>query len=722
MDTKLKNKYLPVLSVILAVYLFGVTVLAAVDFTTHKEYLDTNYYFKSYAFENQLETSFLIVESYYKKYNDYDHLTLVDKVGRKQFTSLQQQFETARQAKEFEIQTEFNQKIQAATNNHDTKLVALLQSQKEKNLADAKQEMENNFEQTIQKIVSVKDQKYGDIKDSLIRRDGSFKYFITDNQSKQVFSNMPNEPDQAYLQNNALYSVKLPLRNSDDFFWGTVSDHFEKNNWEGYLIIPKEVSGYSQVHVDYQYYLSIRERLIKEFGLGLVTLLSGILLLIYARKQGWIDQPVVTYCSTVIKRIPIDIRAGLFLFVSLLLLFFTLVVTFFYTSFDLAQVIILSFTSLLLAYLLLNLKEVLPLFRSKEAFINEWNRSFISTFIRLVKESFLVKSILFKVATVLALTGLYGVFIGGLFLHPNSGELMILTFGYSLFYFVLVVPYILKRIGSMNKILQGTEEIASGNLNYVIAQEVTGNLSSLADNINNMKQGFKKSLESQMKSERLKSELITNVSHDLKTPLTSIINYVNLLKRDELTSEDTKKYVEVLDRKTQRLQILIDDLFEASKMASGAVELDIENVDLAALLTQALAEYDDKINSSTLTFRVKTESPKIFARLDGKKTWRVLENLISNALKYSLPHSRVYITITEQVDKVILSVLNTSAYELDFDEEEIFERFKRGDQSRHTEGSGLGLAIAKSIMELQGGDLRIEVEGDHFKAIAEFQK
>lgn len=720
MDTRLKNKYVPILSLLCAVYLLGVTVLAAVDIVKHQKYWDTNYYFKSYAFEGQVQTFSRLLEEYYVKYPQYSDLTLVEKVGRDRYTAMKQELESALQGKQFEIQAQFEQKMKEAAN--DPKLVAMLQTQKDQRLADAKQALERRFDQDIQEIVSIKDQEYEMLRESLMRRNNAFQYYIRDNQSNQVYTNMRSEPDQAYLQTQTLYSTKLPDVDYSQYVVMSTSDIFQRHNWKGYLAVPIEVSGYSQVHADYQYYLAIRERMVKEVVLGLVTLLSGGLLLIFARKQGGFDQSMVTYCSSILKRIPIDIRAGLFLFVSLLLVVLAFDVTFFYMSLDIGQIITLSFTSLLIAYLLLNVKEVVPVIRNREAFKNEWNRSFVATFIRLLKESLLVKSILFKVIGILALTGLYGVFIGWFVLRSNSDEAFLLVFGYTLFYIVLVAPYILKRISAMSKILQGTEEIASGNLHYTIDQTGTGNLSSLAHNINNMKQGFKKSLESQMKSERLKSELITNVSHDLKTPLTSIINYVNLLKREELTAEETKKYVEVLDRKAHRLQILIDDLFEASKMASGAVELNIDTVDLAALLTQALAEYDDKINNSTLSFRVKTESPRMYARLDGNKTWRVLENLMSNALKYSLPHTRVYISMTEQANQVVLTIQNTSAYEIDFDVEEIFERFKRGDQSRHTEGSGLGLAIAKSIMDLQGGELRIEIDGDHFKAIAVFQK
>ncbi|GFZ83125.1 hypothetical protein GCM10008018_31390 [Paenibacillus marchantiophytorum] len=247
-------------------------------------------------------------------------------------------------------------------------------------------------------------------------------------------------------------------------------------------------------------------------------------------------------------------------------------------------------------------------------------------------------------------------------------------------------------------------------------------MADLAGHLNQMQIGFKTLLDKEMRIERLKTELIANVSHDLKTPLTSIINYVDLLKQKDLPSDTIESYVQVVDRKTQRLKVLIDDLLEASKMSSGAVELHMETVNVSSLLSQALAEFSDKIENSEVSFRVQIEHPQITAALDGRKTWRIFENLLSNALKYAMPHTRVHLNLREDHDHVVFTIKNVSAYEIDFEVEELFERFKRGDQSRHTEGSGLGLSIAKSIAELQGGDLQIEMDGDLFKVTVRFKR
>jgi signal transduction histidine kinase len=277
------------------------------------------------------------------------------------------------------------------------------------------------------------------------------------------------------------------------------------------------------------------------------------------------------------------------------------------------------------------------------------------------------------------------------------------------------VIMIINRIGYFNRIVEKTDELAAGKLGEDL--ELTGKtvLATLAGNVNILKQGVKASENAQAKSERMKTELITNVSHDLRTPLTSIITYTELLKTEELSNEEKSAYLEIIDRKSKRLKVLIDDLFEVSKMASGNIELMKEKVDLVQLLQQALGEYDDMILESTLQFRVTNPDNPLFAWVDGQKLWRVFDNLIGNILKYSLDNSRVYISVAEKDNLAAITFKNISKYEMSDNSDELFERFKRGDTSRHTEGSGLGLAIAKSIIDLHEGTLDIETDGDLFK-------
>ena len=220
----------------------------------------------------------------------------------------------------------------------------------------------------------------------------------------------------------------------------------------------------------------------------------------------------------------------------------------------------------------------------------------------------------------------------------------------------------------------------------------------------------------------MKTELISNVSHDLKTPLTSIITYIDLLKDESITEENRRLYIDTLDRKSQRLQHLIEDLFEVSKVNSGDVHLNIVNVDIVSLMKQTLLELDDKIADSSLILKNNFSSEKIILPLDSQRTFRVFENLIINISKYAMPSSRVYIDILETDNKVTIMLKNMSATEIDFSVDDIMERFVRGDKSRNTEGSGLGLAIAKSFVELQGGKMNISVDGDLFKVTITFNK
>ncbi len=277
-----------------------------------------------------------------------------------------------------------------------------------------------------------------------------------------------------------------------------------------------------------------------------------------------------------------------------------------------------------------------------------------------------------------------------------------------------------RDLAYLNRITKIAKDISEGRTSEDIPEKRKGALRDLAHSINNMKEGLRTSIANETKSERMKTELITNVSHDLKTPLTSIINYVDLLKRCDVQPEEAKTYVEVLDKKSQRLKILIDDLFEASKAASGAMQLIFTKVEVIALVRQTLGEAEGRIEKANLDFKLSVPKEKVYISADGRKIWRVFENLISNIIKYSLQGTRVYINVTEYDGKVYITMKNISSYELNFDPEEITERFKRGEESRHTDGSGLGLAIAKNIVNLHGGELKIDIDGDLFKSTVIF--
>ncbi len=307
--------------------------------------------------------------------------------------------------------------------------------------------------------------------------------------------------------------------------------------------------------------------------------------------------------------------------------------------------------------------------------------------------------------------------------------------------YTVIVYFILKRyvIGiqeKYRKLLRATSSIAQGNLDTALSEDF-GIFESYKSQLRRIQVDFKRAVDEEVKSQRMKTELITNVSHDLKTPLTAIITYIDLLKEPGVTEEKKEEYLAVLQKKANRLKVLIEDLFEISKASSKAVTLQIVDVDICNLLRQAYLEQEDRISAANLDFRFRLPEKKIILSLDSQKTYRIFDNLYTNIIKYALKGTRVYVTLTEEKERssegnlspassgknreyVRIELKNISASELSVVPNELTERFVRGDGSRNTEGSGLGLAIAKSFAELQGGSMRIEVDGDLFKAILTF--
>ncbi|MBQ8396377.1 MAG: HAMP domain-containing histidine kinase, partial [Oscillospiraceae bacterium] len=278
-----------------------------------------------------------------------------------------------------------------------------------------------------------------------------------------------------------------------------------------------------------------------------------------------------------------------------------------------------------------------------------------------------------------------------------------------------------RRASDIDRIKNGARQVRNGNVSHKIPELKFEDMKKLAENINDIAKGLDESVSAQVKAERLKSELITNVSHDLKTPITSIISYTELLSKIDGLPEEAKDYVAVIAKKSDRLKKLTQDLFDISKVQSGNESITLEKLDVSLLINQALAEQDNEIQSSGLPFCV--DAPKeLYIFADGRKMSRVVNNLINNILKYTLKNTRVFITAKEKNDNIEIEFKNISAYPLDFNVDEITQRFVRGDESRTAEGNGLGLAIAKSYTEICNGTFEIITDGDMFKAILKFKK
>lgn len=287
---------------------------------------------------------------------------------------------------------------------------------------------------------------------------------------------------------------------------------------------------------------------------------------------------------------------------------------------------------------------------------------------------------------------------------------------YSVVLYFVLRRYVSKLQKKYGLLLKATNEIAQGNLNVTIEEDL-GVFEPFKPQIYRIEEGFRNAVAEEVKSQRMKSELITNVSHDLKTPLTAIITYVKLLQEPGVTEEQRKEYLETLDRKALRLKALIEDLFEVSKANSRNITLDIRDVDIVSMVKQVEFEMEDKLTDAGLEVRMSLPEEKVVVPLDSQKTFRIFENLFGNIAKYALPGTRVYVNGFTAKEDVTIILKNITAQELSVSGEELTERFVRGDTSRNTEGSGLGLAIAKSFTELQGGKFRIELDGDLFKVV-----
>lgn len=294
---------------------------------------------------------------------------------------------------------------------------------------------------------------------------------------------------------------------------------------------------------------------------------------------------------------------------------------------------------------------------------------------------------------------------------------LLLIIGFNVYILILQI----RKAKGEESIREATKALAEGDLEYVAPKmKRLYTEQEIIDNIDHLSDGLHKAIEKSLYDERMKTELITNVSHDIKTPLTSIINYVELIKREEVDNEKVQHYLEVLDKKSQRLKQLTEDLVEVSRISSGNIELERVPIDFGELLRQAMGEFEDKFTEHELKMveRIPEEAHMIFA--DGRRTFRIMDNLLQNIYKYAMPGTRVYIDLTCENERVRLEIKNISKAPLNIEVSELMERFVRGDQSRTTEGSGLGLSIARDLVRMQDGEFQIYLDGDLFKVVIEF--
>lgn len=342
---------------------------------------------------------------------------------------------------------------------------------------------------------------------------------------------------------------------------------------------------------------------------------------------------------------------------------------------------------------------------------------------KVIKHFFIQKSITFRIlALIVVFTALqvlaFYLYHRPLLFSPKTEFLLVSIPGYA-----LLLYYLIRAGIEYNIIREETKKISEGNLTHKIpVADMHEPAFALGLYINNISDGFSGAVDEKVKSERLKTELIANVSHDIKTPLTSIINYVDLLKKEELENEKANGYLDILTTKAWRLKTLIEDLMEASKASSGTIVLNLECINLVELVRQSIGEFEDRFSSHSLETILNIKEEPVYIMADGRSTYRIIENIFSNVNKYALSGTRVYVDITTDNRIATISVKNISASKLNINSEELMERFVRGDLSRNTEGSGLGLSIARSLAALQDASFEIELDGDLFKAMVHFPK
>lgn len=704
----------------MAILLLGYSTLTTVVYCVYSEDLKEESYFKTDEFLRRLDSSINDLLQYYVIYDsvNYEKLSPDEKISKEELEKAIKEHNKYIEQEMENIKIEYSYRI----NHEDKELEKQLITQRDNEIKEFEKTYRKSEEKIKEELLKEKDDKYNLLKYN-VNQWKSLKYYLINKSNGDIYTNLAADINiDEYLKKEMIYYDKYPKYElTMEYIDDKISRELAEMNLEGHFFIPKEGIVYSEFYLSDLQFDNRNKRIILETKIGAIAFLVSIILFAIVSRRDKKEKTILDNLTQGYVRIPMEIRLILFGVATAIYVLSFEMITGLHSAPFWAYILYCGCWSIYLLFLLLHIRGVYHLIANIEFLESQWKGTLICRFFRWLLNLFSHRKTLFKLSIVLLSSMFFTVAV--IFLMAGWNEFFaLLGLAYIVGYFFFIYLCVYKRAIYFNDLVKASNSIAAGNFDLVIEEKGNDQIRVLAQNFNNIKNGYKTSMEDQIKSERLKTELITNVSHDLKTPLTSIINYVDLLKNKDLSEEEKDSYIEILDRKSQRLKVLIEDLFEASKMSSGAVELEVEQVDIAAILRQTLGELDEKINKSSLIFRANIPSEKVYLYLDGKKTWRVFENLINNALKYSQPNTRVYIDLFDRASSVVLTIKNVANYEMDFDPEEIFERFKRGDKSRNTEGSGLGLAIARSIVELQGGKMHIEIDGDLFKVIVEFKK
>lgn len=717
MDTKLtKNKILKDLEkyiIFILVIFFAISLIG-----TLREYKNFNLYFGDSIYNNSLVKNKIVVLD--SNLNDYTKLFL-DLDGKKKEDIYNKKVE------EFKLEKE--NRLKEAEEN-------IREKAKDMNVAEA--EIKKQIEEA-KKIIMEEDNSVDDyfkyvreFTNNILYDNENIQFFFKDSSGAKITniedSNIEKQIEEKEFANNEqyyyMYFANSKVNEDGKNYSEELSSIYDLLKYSSedlirFYRIPKELKQGDLLYDAFKERKEASSILNRKIAISAIL---GVFILVFAfiiykrRKNNYTN-----YIEDLLIKIPIDIRAIIFLYSLNILNSLIFNVIPYYGNDSYSNGVILRAYILIIIdyYFLKDLILILENKRNKGKVLTLKIYEYLS---KIIKDSEFIKTNKFKFISIIFLSALA---LFCLWLESFvflSYEFMVFSRAYICIYliFTSILSVIIFR--EITILESQTLRIAKGNYKVDLKADKILVLKNIENNLITIEDGLKEALGKAITSEKMKSELITNVSHDLKTPLTSIINYIGFLKEENITDEKRSKYLEVLDMKSKRLKILIEDLFEASKAVSGNMTFEKEDLNIVSLLRQVIGELEEKITQANLDIITKWPEDKAIVYIDGRKTFRVYENLVNNIIKYSMKNSRVYIDVINSENEVKVIMKNISAYQIDFTSEEIIERFKRGDKSRSTEGSGLGLSIAKSIVELQGGNFDIEIDGDLFKVITTFRK
>lgn len=718
MDTKLtKNKILKDLEkyiIFILVIFFAISLIG-----TLREYKNFNLYFGDSIYNNSLVKNKIVVLD--SNLNDYTKLFL-DLDGKKKEDIYNKKVE------EFKLEKE--NRLKEAEEN-------IREKAKDMNVAEA--EIKKQIEEA-KKIIMEEDNSVDDyfkyvreFTNNILYDNENIQFFFKDSSGAKITniedSNIEKQIEEKEFANNEqyyyMYFANSKVNEDGKNYSEELSSIYDLLKYSSedlirFYRIPKELKQGDLLYDVFKERKEASSILNRKIAISAIlgVFILVLAFIIYKRRKNNYN---TNYIEDLLIKIPIDIRAIIFLYSLNILnsLIFNVIPYYGNNSYS-NGVILRAYILIIIDYYFL--KDLILILENKRKKGKVLTLKIYKYLSKIIKDSEFIKTNKFKFISIIFLSALA---LFCLWLESFvflSYEFMVFSRAYICIYLIFTSILSVMIFREITILESQTLRIAKGNYKVDLKADKILVLKNIENNLITIEDGLKEALGKAITSEKMKSELITNVSHDLKTPLTSIINYIGFLKEENITDEKRSKYLEVLDMKSKRLKILIEDLFEASKAVSGNMTFEKEDLNIVSLLRQVIGELEEKITQANLDIITKWPEDKAIVYIDGRKTFRVYENLVNNIIKYSMKNSRVYIDVINSENEVKVIMKNISAYQIDFTSEEIIERFKRGDKSRSTEGSGLGLSIAKSIVELQGGNFDIEIDGDLFKVITTFRK